>query len=546
MKFPFNHKKLFPSSSSFPSSQPYPNNNTSNNQLEKIPPFAWKVLFILSAIAALVMYAETMISIAIPEIIKEFDISYNTSSWILTIYLIVGGIMTPISGKLSDLYGRKKILLLIVAAYVLGVIIGGFSTNIYLLLAARVLQGIGISFFPIAYSIIKDIFPVRKMAIGQGIVTSMFASGSVLGILLGGPIIQYYGWNMTYYSLIPVAVGLLVVVGCLSNKVERDDTKDIIRKEQQHQTAIPKTIDKSNYKSTIRIGLSMIKSIAISVDIKGALLLAVSITSFLLLLTAFENESSSNSNGNINSDSKALLLLFLFIVGIISFVLFVFVELRNNYSPLVDLRLLASKLILVPNVLSLIVGFWTFIIFYTIPILAKSPPPVGFGITSVDTSFLLLPFAIVSLIFGPTSGYIISRLGSTKPILIGTIISSLGFAGLLFFHYTEILSSINLAIISIGVALTNVGSQNVVMIHTPKQSSGMSLAMTSLLKLIGSAIGPALAAMYLQNFQYTLDIDKIIYYFPSSESYNLIFASSLVVSVISVVLAMILKSSTKG
>lgn len=536
MKIPFNRKKPFASS----------HHSNISNQSEKISPFAWKVLFILSAIAALVMYAETMISIAIPEIIKEFDISYNTSSWILTLYLIVGGIMTPISGKLSDVYGRKKILLLIVTTYVIGVIIGGFSSNIYFLLAARILQGIGISFFPIAYSIIKNIFPTRKMAIGQGIVTSMFASGAVLGILLGGPIIQYYGWNMTYYSLIPVAVGLLVIVGrVLSNKIERDDSKDIFRKKeiQEQKILIPKTTNTSNSKFA-RTGLGIIKDIAISVDIKGALLLAVSITSLLLLLTSFENGSSS-SNNILGLGSTLLTLLVLLTIGIISLMLFVFVELRNNYSPLVDIRLLARKLLLIPNLLALIVGFWTFMIFYTIPILAKSPTPVGFGITSVDTSFLLLPFAIVSLIFGPTSGYIISKLGSTKPIIIGTIISSIGFAGLLFSHSTEIFLAINLAVISIGVALTNVGSQNVVMIHTPKQSSGMSLAMTSLLKLIGSAIGPALAAMYLQNFQYTIDFGKIIHSFPSSESYNLIFATSFIVSVISVFLAIILKSSTK-
>ncbi|HZC20731.1 MAG TPA: MFS transporter, partial [Nitrososphaeraceae archaeon] len=220
MKFPPGDKKRPPLP--FPS-VPSDNNNIKKDSehQEKITPFAWKVLFILSAIAALVMYAETMISIAIPEIIKEFSISYNTSSWILTIYLIVGGIMTPISGKLSDTYGRKTILLFIVAAYVTGVTIGGFSSNIYIILAARVFQGIGMSFFPIAYSIIKDIFPSGKMAIGQGIVTSMFASGSVLGIILGGPIIQYYGWKMTYFSLIPIAIALLFVVGRLTTGIEK-------------------------------------------------------------------------------------------------------------------------------------------------------------------------------------------------------------------------------------------------------------------------------------------------------------------------------------
>lgn len=536
MKFPLDRIR---SSSSSSSSQPPPsnnngNNNKNNNQIEKIPPSAWKVLFILSAIAALVMYAETMISIAIPEIIKEFDISYNTSSWILTIYLIVGGIMTPISGKLSDLYGRKKILLLVVAAYVLGVTIGGFSTNIYLLLGARVLQGIGMSFFPVAYSIIKDIFPQRRMAIGQGIVTSMFASGSVLGILLGGPIIQYYGWNMTYYSLIPVATVLLVVVARLTHKVERDD------KGKEQFVADSKATDNSHHRAKTSVG--MIKSVATLIDIKGALLLAISVTSFLLLLTSFENGSTNNnSNADSESISTILSLPLLLAAGVISLLLFLFTERRNNHSPLIDLKLLARKSILVSNLLSLIVGFWTFVIFYTIPILAKSPSPVGFGVSSVDTSFLLLPFAIVSLIFGPTSGYIISRLGSTRPVLIGTIFSSIGFVGLLFFHSIEFSSAINLAILSVGVSLTNVGSQNVVMLSTPKQSSGMSLAMTSLLKLVGSAIGPALAAMFLQNYQYTLSVGNVVQHFPSAESYNLIFASSVIVSVISVVLAIMLR-----
>jgi hypothetical protein len=76
---------------------------------------------------------------------------------------------------------------------------------------------------------------------------------------------------------------------------------------------------------------------------------------------------------------------------------------KNNNSHIMDLRILANKVILIPNLLSFIVGFWIFVLFYTIPILAKSPPPIGLGITSVDTSFLLLPYGIVVLIFGPTS-----------------------------------------------------------------------------------------------------------------------------------------------
>ena len=93
----------------------------------KIPSYAWKVLVILSCIATMVMYAETMLIPAIPTLIKDFHISYGLSSWLLTAYLISGAVMTPIAGKLSDIYGRKKMLLIIMAIYAGGVITGGFA-----------------------------------------------------------------------------------------------------------------------------------------------------------------------------------------------------------------------------------------------------------------------------------------------------------------------------------------------------------------------------------------------------------------------------------
>ena len=77
----------------------------------------------------MVMYAETMLIPAIPDLIKDFNIPYSTSSWILTTYLITGAVMTPIAGKLSDIYGKKKILLIIMIFYTLGVSIAGFSTK---------------------------------------------------------------------------------------------------------------------------------------------------------------------------------------------------------------------------------------------------------------------------------------------------------------------------------------------------------------------------------------------------------------------------------
>ena len=198
-----------------------------------IPASAWKVVAILSSIATMVMYAETMLVPAIPDLIKDFNIPYSTSSWILTTYLITAAVMTPIAGKLSDIYGKKKILLIIMIFYTVGVSIAGFSTNIDFMLIARGFQGVGLSMFPIAFSIVRAQFPRQKMAIGQGIITSMYGGGAVIGLSIGGIIIQHYSWHSTFFTLIPIAIALLFVIWRFIH-VDEEGVEQT-RKQQQEQ-----------------------------------------------------------------------------------------------------------------------------------------------------------------------------------------------------------------------------------------------------------------------------------------------------------------------
>ena len=113
------------------------------------------MLIILSCIAIVIEYAETMLFPAIPNIIDEFEIDYNTSSWILSGYLITAAVMAPIAGKLSDTYGKKKILIIIMSIFTVSIIIAGFSYNASSLIASRFVQGIGLSMFIISLSILQ-------------------------------------------------------------------------------------------------------------------------------------------------------------------------------------------------------------------------------------------------------------------------------------------------------------------------------------------------------------------------------------------------------
>jgi MFS family permease len=459
--------------------------------------------------------------------------------------------MTPVAGKLSDIYGKKKILLIIMIFYTVGVSIAGFSTNIDFLLIARGFQGVGLSMFPIAFSIVRAQFPRQKMAIGQGIITSMYGGGAVIGLSIGGTIIQHYSWHFTFFTLIPIALGLVLIIwrfihvdkeGVELKRKQQQQQQQQIQRQQQEAETTDKT-DNSEYlekKTTIAKNSKFATSNG-SLDIRGAITLAVAITSFLLVITYLEIGTGANNNSTVSSSTISIATFL--IAGIISLTFFIFIE-KRSASPLFDFGLLLNRRILLANLMIIIVGFSMFIVFQTIPILVENPQPVGFGGDPISAANVQLPFALVFLVFGPASGLIISKLGSMKPIIVGTVVSTIGFFGLVVFHSTEFLLSLNLAIISIGLSLSSVGAQNVIILSIPRQNSGASLGMTTFLRIVGSSVAPALSGMFMQGYQYAVNIGGNLQFFPSSESYNLIFLTSAILSIISISLAVVLFRTT--
>ena len=348
----------------------------------KIPASAWKILVILSCLATMVMYAETMLIPAIPDLIKDFHVSYSMSSWILTAYLITGAVMTPIAGKLSDIYGKKRILLITMIIYAIGVSIAGFAMNIYFLVIARAIQGIGMAMFPIAFSIVRDSFPREKLSIGQGVISSMFASGAVIGLSVGGAIIKYYGWQATFFTIIPIAIGLLIVVSRFIRVAEEVEVEKERKPEQQQQGQLSIETEEKRFGSKANKDSNInTKDKAHSVvDIKGSVTLAAAVTSFLLVLTYLE---TGNSDGTSTGSIQTIVFL---VIGIISLTLFILVEKRST-NPLVDFRLVLHKTILPANLIIMIVGFSMFSVFQTIPILVRNPLPLGFGEDAVSTGY---------------------------------------------------------------------------------------------------------------------------------------------------------------
>ena len=468
---------------------------------DKINRSAWMTLVILSCLGLIAMYTETMILPAIPDFIKDFNITYNMSSWILSSYLIAGAVATPIVGKLSDVYGKKKVLVIVLAVYSAGILAGGFANSLPFMLVARIAQGSGISMFPIAFGIIREVLPEKKLAIGQTLFSSTFSGGAVIGLLVGANIIQNYGWHATFFSILPVAIILLfIILRFINLRIPSAELK--IKSENTHDAS------------------------PLSIDLKGSVALAATIVLFLVGISYLEHGTNSGYD-----------FLGFFALAAVSLVLFIMIEKRTD-SPLIDMKLMTHKRLLPATIILLIVGLCTFMVYQTIPILVRSPQPLGFGGDALVVAAVQLPFMVILLTGTVISGFVLNKIGNTRLTAIGAIVSTTGFVSLLFFHSTENMIAITLAIISAGLSLAFVGGFNIVLLSAPIQSTGIALGMTLLLNLIGQSIGPSLAAMFQQMHQST--VAGISGKFPTPEAYDMIFLSATLISLAAVVLALAL------
>ncbi|MDQ3807225.1 MAG: MFS transporter, partial [Thermoproteota archaeon] len=268
---------------------------------------AWLTLAILSSTLLTVFFSETMLLPAIPEIIEDFNIPYGTAAWIFSAYLIVAAVMTPVAGRLSDLYGKKKVLLILLTTYIAGLAAGGFADNISFLLATRIIQGLGLAAVPAAFSLLRDTFPPAKLAIAVGVFGSAYSAGSVVGLLAGASVIQNLGWHATFLAIVPFSA----LVTLMISKFVKENNRE---QDQSSPARAPEgTLNK--------------KRVSFSIDIKGILALSATITSFLMALTLIQTGITSE---NLPQIATA------FVASAISLTVFVVLE-RRIIPPFLDL-----------------------------------------------------------------------------------------------------------------------------------------------------------------------------------------------------------------
>ena len=346
-------------------------------------------------------------------------------------------------------------------------------------------------------------------------------------MLAGGYIIEYFGWKATFYSVIPISILLIIII---KKYIRIRDQSISIKNNLLNSDEI-----KENQQDVKHTGF------ASKLDIKGIIFLAISIISFLSSLTLIR------SSENVSSITGFLspLFIMLCIICITSLSIFILVEKRSSL-PLVDLKLISKNPIWITNTVVIIWGICMFQYSKLFQFLCKIQDLLELVELQLMLQILQLPFSISSLIFGPTGGWIISKIGSTKVIKIGAITLTIGLIGLFIFHDNALNLAENLAIVGVGLALLNVGQLNITTSSCTCHYIGASLGINTLLRYIESAIGPAIAGMIMQyNLKLTQESGIGINALPSKEAYGFIFLFILILAIVTIILSMLIKKPHK-
>ncbi len=364
---------------------------------------------------------------------------------------------------------------------------------------------------------------------------------------------------MTSFTIIPLSIVLIITINRyihVDNVLKTGKTREPPRIcNNIHMYEKNGDANNTNYLEQIKEKISesyiivTCKKHSMQLDIPGSLALSATIISFLLVLTMLNSDQRDVSNYTDNYDRNITTTtgypvennIILIVTDVVSLIVFVKIE-KQSKNPLVNLAIFHNKLILRSCLIVMIIGMSMYmVIFLTLPILLQTPEPIGFGEDAISTGMMQLPFAIIILLFGPTSGFIFSKRDPIKSTLFGSVLTFTGFSGLLLFHPIEMGIPMFFSILSAGLCLTSVGAMNVIILSTPREYSGVTIGISSLLRFIGCSIGPALAAMHLQADQTLLTINETPMRFPSSVSFDMIFSTAVVFSIVLIIMSIMIR-----
>ncbi|QNE18607.1 MFS transporter [Kribbella qitaiheensis] len=403
-------------------------------------------LAVLATVVAAFSMLQSLVTPALPLIQHDLHTTPAAITWVFTGLLLSVSVATPLLGRIGDMVGKERTLLIGLIALAVGCLIAAVAPNIGVLIAARVVQGLGGAVFPLSFGIIRDEFPAERVPSVVGVVSAVIAAGGGLGIVLAGPIVEALGWRWLFW--IP-----MVIVTLAAGMVRR---------------YIPESPNR----------------VPGRIDWLAAALLSGWLIALLLPL------SSGRSWGWGSARTIGL-----FVLAVVLLAGWITVELRSR-NPLIDMRMMRLPAVWTTNLVALLFGAAMFAVYAFVPQFMQIPTVAGFGFGSSvsQAGLLMLPMLVTMAVTGSLSGPLAPRFSAKAQVVWGSALSLVASLAFAEFHDEPWQVAISTAVFGIGLGMAYASMTSLIVQNVPREQTGAATGMNANIRTIGGSIGTAVAS----------------------------------------------------
>ena len=446
------------------------------------------IIATLAGTGLIAAFMQTLVTPIIPELPILLDSTAADTSWVLTSTLLAAAISTPISGRLGDMYGKRRILLVLLIFMTVGSIIAALSSTVIPMIIGRSLQGIGLGVISLGISVLRDVIHPKNLGSAVALVSATLGIGGAVGLPVAAVIAEYLSWHYLFWLATVLSSAAFVLVLLI----------------------VPV--------STLRT--------AGRFDFFGAVGLALGLIGILLAV----------SKGNVWGWGSPLTLSLL-IGGVVVLLGWGFYELRSSHA-LIDLRVAARRPVLLTNLASISVGFAFFITSGSMPVLLQAPSTTGvaFGLPLLIASLCLMPLGLVMFFTSPIAARLSNARGPRVSLVLGSAIIAATFALGVWLN-TEVWHIVLIStLVGLGVGFAYAAMPTLIMNAVPPTETAAANGLNSVMRTLGSTVSATIVGVILSTHVVTAGGLAI----PTHEAFQLCFAVGAGVALTGVLFALLI------
>ncbi|WP_082115254.1 MFS transporter [Lentzea aerocolonigenes] len=390
---------------------------------------------------------QTLVIPLLPRFPQLLGSSPGDTTWVITSTLLASAVATPVVGRLGDMYGKRRMLLVSLIMLILGSVVAALSYSLLPMIVGRAIQGLAVGVIPLGISIMRDELPAERLASATALMSASLGVGGALGLPAAAFLAEQSDWHNLFWT--SAAAGVIVLIAVLS--------------------VVPE--------SPVRSGGRF--------DLLGAAGLSIALICLLLGVSKASTWSVSATTG-------------LFVAAAVVLAVWGWWELRTA-QPLVDLRTTARRQVLLPNIASAVFAFSMFAQSLVLPQILQLPTATGHGLgqSLLVTGLVLVPSGLVMMATAPVSAKITTARGPRVTLMLGTVVVAVGYGAGIFMMTAVWHLVVVSAVIGAGIGLAYGSMPALIMSSVPTSETAAANSLNTLARAIGTSTSSAVAGVVL-------------------------------------------------